>query len=362
MSLQGLTHDELGYSEPDLHSRKHAIWIDISHPKYAWVFRRLYDAYRNSVIVTVRDGLWTPEITRLLGYESFSVVGRYGTTLSEKLRCEAERVLELERFFSSFKPRALIGVESAAIRYAFGHNIPIVCVNDTPKNEKLVRLTVPLCTYLVTPECCAESFRKYLVCDVRVVAYDGVEERAYITPDLARMRSSRTRDDKVRVLVRDVEYLSSYASSSYGLNLVVELSKIGDDVEIVFVPRYDHEVSKYVNAFKDVKNVKVVTRPVLLPYVLASEIDVVVGSGGTICKESTLLGIPTISFHFWDEQMRYLNKLGLPNVYINNVHELVSYVKMLVKDVDKHSVDTTSVLDRMEDVVTTIRSVITSLL
>ena len=86
-----------------------------------------------------------------------------------------------------------------------------------------------------------------------------------------------------------------------------------------------------------------------------------IGSGGTICRESTLLGIPTISFYFWDEQMRYLNKLGFPNMY-SRPSQLLENISKIVKDLDRYCVDTRSMLTSMESPLEYIVEIICKLL
>ena len=115
------------------------IWIDIPHPKYCPIFNEFVKKVSiENIVITVRDGLWTCEICNLLGIKYYKV-GRYGYNLEEKLLNEVDRIKQFHELFKklNIRPKILIGVDSASIRYAFGINIPIICLNDTPKMKNL---------------------------------------------------------------------------------------------------------------------------------------------------------------------------------------------------------------------------------
>ncbi|GEM_PF-4087123 len=47
--------------------------------------------------------------------------------------------------------------------------------------------------------------------------------------------------------------------------------------------------------------------------------------------------------------MQYLNKLGLPSKYIASIDDIITYINYLVKDIDKHYVNTENVVSRLEN-------------
>jgi predicted glycosyltransferase len=71
-----------------------------------------------------------------------------------------------------------------------------------------------------------------------------------------------------------------------------------------------------------------------------------VGSGGTACRETALCGIPTINFHFWDTQARYLYKKGFPIQISHNVNRIIATAEKLLTDPQK--IDTKKLLNKME--------------
>jgi len=76
-----------------------------------------------------------------------------------------------------------------------------------------------------------------------------------------------------------------------------------------------------------------------------------VGSGGTACRETALCGIPTINFHFWDAQARYLHKKGFPIQISRDTNHIITAVKKLLTKPQK--IDTQTVLKKLEPPVPT---------
>jgi predicted glycosyltransferase len=121
---------------------------------------------------------------------------------------------------------------------------------------------------------------------------------------------------------------------------VKELAKLAT---IVCLPRYEEEKEK----LEAIDNVWVPPKPVLtsqlIPY-----IDLMVGSGGTACRETAIMGIPTINFHFWDVQARYLYKKGFPLKIIRNKDAIVKAAKKILQNPEKQRVNTKTALEKLE--------------
>jgi len=112
---------------------------------------------------------------------------------------------------------------------------------------------------------------------------------------------------------------------------------------VVYLPRYDEEKQR----LKNLGNVWVPPEPVLtaqlLPYV-----DLMVGSGGTACRETAMSGIPTINFHFWDVQARYLYKKGFPLQIVRKTDRIMAAAKKILKNPRKFRVNTKDALATIE--------------
>ena len=273
-------------------------------------------------------------------------IGGYGETLKEKLAVEQKRTLEfLELFDKVGYPRVLwTHGDVAAIRTAFGLGIPIVYANDTVFAYHVARLAVPLVEWIVAPVSFGKSWSRFGIPRSRIVLYDGLEEAAWMknprfeNPTYLRELSDR----KPVVLFRDAEYHASYCKDVKvdSQRLLKELTKLAT---VIYLARYEKEKEK----LKDQANIwappKTVLTAQLIPYV-----DLMVGSGGTACRETALSGIPTINFHFWDVQAQYLHKRGFPVQIIRNTDKIVKTAKKIIQNPKKYQVNTKAMLKKLE--------------
>jgi predicted glycosyltransferase len=112
---------------------------------------------------------------------------------------------------------------------------------------------------------------------------------------------------------------------------------------VVYLPRYEEEREK----LRDLKNVWIPPKPVLTFQVIPF-CDLVVGSGGSMCRESALMGVPTINFHFWDVIPRYLHKKKFPIWFLADNDKVLSLAKKILKQPSKYRKDTSSMLKNLE--------------
>jgi len=274
------------------------------------------------------------------------MIGEYGGTLKEKLAVEQNRTLEFIELFDKIGyPKVLwTHGDVSAIRTAFGLNIPIVYANDTVFAYHVAKLAAPLVDWLVAPVSFGKSWSRFGISKSRIVLYDGLEEVSWLKdttfekPKFLQELSSR----KPVILFRDAEYQASYCKDVKvdSQRLLRELAKLAT---VVCLPRYDKEKEK----LKDMDNVWVPPKPVLtaqlIPY-----ISLMVGSGGTACRETALMGIPTINFHFWDVQARYIRRKGFPVQIIRNTDRIVRTAKKILQHPRNYKVGTNVALDRIE--------------
>jgi predicted glycosyltransferase len=315
------------------------VWLDAVTPKDSLLIYALLPALKEKgydAIVTAKKQTQTTEVLELLDI-SYTCVGKYGETLKDKLVEEQKRTLEFVKLFDKIGlPKVLwTHGDVSAIRTAFGLQIPIVYSNDTPHAIHVAKLVCPLVDWLIAPACFGKSWSRFGISKSRIVLYDGVEEIAWLTkpfakkPEFLEVLSGK---EQV-ILFRNVEYKASYFKDVKVdvWKLVEELSKLAT---VVYLPRYEEEREK----LKDLKNVLVPSKPVLtfqiLPYV-----DLVVGSGGTICREAALMGIPTINFHFWDTVAKYLKRKRFPITHLMDSQKIIKLTKKILKNVEKYKIN-----------------------
>jgi predicted glycosyltransferase len=324
------------------------IWLDTVTPKISIAIHSLLPtlhAKGYTTLVTAKKATQTTDMLDALKVP-YHRIGDYGETLKEKLVVEQKRTLEfLDLFDEVGYPKVLwTHGDVSAIRTAFGLNIPIVYANDTVFAYHVAKLAAPLVDWLVAPVSFGKSWSKFGISKNRIVLYDGLEELSWLKDtefekpkfllDLA--------NKKPVILFRDLEYQASYCKDVKidTQQLLKELTKIAT---VVYLPRYEEEKQR----LKTLNNIWVPPQPVLtaqlIPY-----IDLMVGSGGTACRETALSGIPTINFHFWDVQARYLDKKGFPIQSIRSTDRIISTSKKILKTLEKHKINTKKALEKIE--------------
>jgi predicted glycosyltransferase len=311
------------------------VWLDTVTPKISIAINSMLPILHKkgySTFVTAKKQTQTTDMLDTLKI-SYKTVGIYGTTLKEKLAAEQKRTLEfLDLFDKVDYPKVLwTHGDISAIRTAFGLKIPIVYANDTVFAYAVAKLACPLVDYLVAPKCFGKSWSKFGISKSRIIHYDGLEELAYIgaTFEKPKCLKELVKQKKPVILFRDAEYQAVYCKNVkiYSKKLLQELAKLGT---VICLPRYEEERTQ----LEKIQNVWVPPEPVLtaqlMPY-----IDLMVGSGGTACRETALCGIPTINFHFWDVQAQYLYKKGFPIKVSRNEKQIITKAKKILANPQK---------------------------
>jgi predicted glycosyltransferase len=324
------------------------VWLDTVTPKISIAIHSLLPSLHAkgySTLVTAKRQTQTTDMLNALKVP-FETVGEYGTTLKEKLAFEQKRTLEfLELFEKVGYPKVLwTHGDVSAIRTAFGLNIPIVYANDTVFAYHVAKLACPLVNWLVAPLCFGKSWSKFGISKSKIVHYDGLEELAWLKgtefeqPKFLQELASK----KPIILFRDAEYQAAYFRDSK-IDTQKLLRKLTELATVVYLPRYEDERDK----LKDVPNLWISSKPVLtaqlIPY-----IDVMVGSGGTACRETAFRGIPTVNFHFWDVQARYLRKKGFPIQIIRNPNKVLQHIKKILKIRKTYREHTERLIEKLE--------------
>lgn len=322
--------------------------MDIATPKDAliahYITRRL-ERRDIEYVVFSRSSTQTIQLLNIFGIEHI-VTGRYGYSLEEKYiaTLEQERRM-LDYILENGRPSALwTHGNVAGVRTAYHLRIPIIYSNDTPHNEPVTRLTIPLATKLISPEAIPRCkwISRGLERD-KIIQYRGTEEvtwvRDYLNIDRGRVLRKYLGETLDRVvLLRTLEY---YASYSYGVRY--ELRKIIESIskyaKVIVIPRYGDEK----NRFEGIDNLVILDRPILAVELIAAS-DMMISSGGTMAREAALLGIPSISYHFRDDIIKFLMGEGLPIKYIPKIMEIVEEVSRVMRDPDRYRYDTRDII------------------
>jgi len=298
-------------------------WIDVLTPKQAMFAAKLIPRIEEAgfeVEVTSRRYRELNEVTELLGLEA-RVVGRHGGgTLEGKLRSSLWRSILLAKFASDVKPDVSLSFASVeASRVAYGLAIPHVVLCDSPHAEAVARLSVPLARFLLTPWVIPkDEWVKYGIPEENVIHYKALDPWVWLrdfkaNPDV--LKSLNLDPSRPIVVCRALEAQAAYLlgrAPDVGVSprLLRLLSELGDDFQLVVLPRYRGQVSE-LRKLVGSRGV-VVGHAVDGPSLLAFS-SVFVGGGGTMNTEAALLGVPTISCYPGRLPLiqRFLESLGL---------------------------------------------------
>ncbi|HIQ13940.1 MAG TPA: DUF354 domain-containing protein [Thermoprotei archaeon] len=327
--------------------------LDVATPKDAliahYIIKRL-DRKDIEYVVFSRSSTQTIQLLNLFGIEHI-LTGRYGYSLEEKYMAtlEQERRI-LDYIMENGRPSVLwTHGNVAGVRTAYHLGIPIIYSNDTPHNEPVTRLTIPLATKLISPEAIPKC--KWILKGLeneKIIQYRGTEEvtwvKEYLNVDRERILRKYIGEAPDRVIIlRTLEY---YASYSYGVRyelrkIVESISKYG---KVVVIPRYGDER----NRFGDIDNLVILDRPTLAVELIAAS-DMMISSGGTMAREAALLGIPSISYHFRDDIIKFLMGEGLPIKYIPKSMDIIEEVSRVMRDPERYRYDTRDIIEGYEE-------------
>jgi hypothetical protein len=329
------------------------VWLDSVTPKDSLLISCLLPSLKEkgyTTLVTARQQTQTTDLLKLLNIP-FHPVGKYGETLEEKLVMEQQRILRLlEIFNKTGKPKALWthgGV--GATRTAFGLNIPIVYSNDTIHATHVAKLISSLVDWLIAPKPFGKSWSKFGIPKSRIIHYDGIEELAWIKkvePEIPREVEELADKDRV-VLLRGIEYKASYCKD-VKVDVWSIIEKLSRTATVAYLPRYEEEKIK----LEHLENVWYPKKPTLA-YHLLGLVDLVIGSGGSLCRESALMGVPTINFHFWDVIPQYLQKKGFPITLMTDTNEILKKAEKILDKPKEHKKDTKDMVKELESPIPT---------
>jgi len=301
------------------------VWLDVLTPKQANLLgelQRRLDASGHKTFLTTRQYREVNELLQIRGMKAVQVGRHGGQKLSDKLVESSNRVSALAKIVADESVDVAVSFASPeAARVAFGLKIPHYCVSDSPHAEAVSKLTIPLSLKLFSPWVIpVAAWTRYGIKPrdlVRYRALDPIAWLAHYKGDSKILDSLKLDLSKPIILVRTPEEYASYLSdrnetiASKVTETVAKLIEVnGETSQIVILPRYDEQGSRYTKRFG--------TRVIVPEHVvdtisLMHVASVFLGGGGTMTAEAALLGVPVISYYPGDPTFveRFLINYGL---------------------------------------------------
>jgi len=314
------------------------IWIDLEHQKAAVMLKPLIDMfYINNVdlFITARDMGNNWEVIRELGLRPEWIGKHGGAILAGKLAASIERMKGLLPAVGNFKPDLVLTFSSVeAIRIAFGLGVPSVSFNDEPRSTAVARLTLPLASMVIVPRCVPEQLYLDLGASrARMRRYDGIDEIAWISrfkPGdhvLAGVGVEKGKYVVIRTEMTHASYLSSTMrpEESRIIDFLPQLVKACPGYKFIVIPRIDTQFEHLRHQFVHLNNVVVTNYVACLQDVMFYS-ALVMSGGGTIARESALMGVPTIEFFPGETapQEHFLIDNGFPLWHVRDPVEIAA--------------------------------------
>jgi uncharacterized protein len=269
------------------------VWIDLANSPHVPLAEPLVDALRqrgDDVLLTARDHAQTAQLARRLWPDvrvvgESSPPGRLRKALSIGARASA-----LRRFARTERPDVAFSHGSyAQLVAARAAGVPSVTMMDY-EHQPANHLSFRLAQRVIVPEAFpAEALKRYGARRAKVVRYPGFKEQLYLDdfdPDPAVLDDSGLDQSSVIAVFRPPPEGALYhRGANIRFDEVLDAARRRQDVQVVLLPRTKAQAERYGSGV-------IIAEGVDGPSLLAIA-DLVVGAGGTMNRESAILGTPT---------------------------------------------------------------------
>jgi len=248
----------------------------------------------NSILCTTRNYREVNELSKLKKMKLI-VIGKHGgTTKPGKLDASLKRSTDLGTIIERFKPDLAISFCSPeASRVAFGLGIRHVAFCDSPHAEAVMKLSIPLVDKLLIPWVIPKKeFAKYGIAQKDIIPYKAIDA-AIIVKNAARSKIRKNKEKTILIRVEE-EQAAYVQKNNHTIQMIQKISSDLPQYKILILPRYRSQIVKLKKILGT--RVRILGRTIVGSELLQN-VDVFVGSGGTMTAESALLGIPTISYN-----------------------------------------------------------------
>lgn len=248
----------------------------------------------NSVLCTTRRYREVNELAKIKKMKTV-VVGKHGgDSKSGKLDASLQRSAGLGKIIDRFKPDLAISFCSPeAARVAFGLGIKHVAFCDSPHAEAVMKLSVPMIQKLLVPWIIPKKeFTKYGIAEKNITPYKAIDASVIVKSAIKQKPKPKK---KKSILIRVEEEHAAYAQkNNHTIQIIQKIADRFPDHTIMVLPRYQSQI---LTLREKLGNKVKILGKVIIGNDLLQDVDVFVGSGGTMTAEAALMGIPTISYN-----------------------------------------------------------------
>lgn len=331
------------------------VWIDIVNSPHVRFFNGIIKRLKadgHEVLITARDFSNIHDLLEIFNLE-YTSIGDHGVSLEEKLLSSTKRAYELSKFIADKNIDVAITKHSIELpRVAFGLGIPNIFVLDNEHAIAANKLTLPLTSKLIIPEIFdVWNTIQFGMNPNNIVRYNGTCEVTHLedfeyNENIIEDLGLNITHEKI-ILMRPEPALASYLDADCTKSVLTPIvESLKDIADILIIPRFKTQGE----IFKDVENVHLIKTPVDT-FSLMKKADLVIGAGGTMNRESALLGTPVISCYPGKQ-------LSVDTYYINrglmkrskNLDEIIELSKKLLYEKEENPIlETDNLIDLIVD-------------
>jgi len=267
------------------------LWLDLSNAPHVLFFRRLIKELKeeHDLLLTARKYGYLEDLIQKEGITAQIIGEHAGKCQFAKLQASIQRTNELLPVVKAFNPDKFLckySIEGMRISYGFG--IPNTLVIDNDQSTAQNNLTVPFSNKCILPDC-IETKMKMLYGGTEILSFNGVSEVSNIAgfaPNKAVLDELKLEEGKI-LTIRTGPLDAGYFNEKTGLEKhITELSK---DYDIIAFPRNEKDRTLFEKCGAKVSENGIDFHS------LVYYSEAFLGEGGTMTRESALLGTPTIS-------------------------------------------------------------------
>lgn len=323
------------------------------------MLRPLYEKLMkdNDVFITARDFDSTYYLLNKWGVD-YIPVGKYGgRTVLGKLEAYSKRLSELIEVISREKPEFLFCITSPeALRISFGLQIPNIMFNDEPRSYGPCSTTFPYVNQIIVPKCIPlKLYLEYGLKEEKIIRFNGIDEVGWLSdfkPDESVLNYlnltkdyyviCRTEPTKAGYLANKMKPYETQLSE-----IIPELLQLTSDYKFLIITRNEEQYNFLKLKFKDyinIDNVRIYQGLDNLAQIMYFAKLVITG-GGTIVRESALLGVPSIEFFPLETypQEQFLMDKGFPLKHFHlakdSVNQAIKYLESNYKIDTFHKIE-----------------------
>ncbi len=269
------------------------VWIDLANSPHVLLVEPLVNALRergDQVLLTARDHAQTEQLARRRWPDVRIVGGSSPPGRLKKALSIGARASALRRFARTEQPHVAFSHGSyAQIVAARAARIPAVTMMDY-EHQPANHLSFRLARRVIVPEAFpAEALRRFGARPGKVVRYPGFKEQLYLEgfePDPAVLDELGLDQSRVIAVFRPPPEGALYhRGANERFDEVLDAARRRQEVQVVLLPRTPEQAERYADGVFIAEGVDGSS--------LLALADVVVGAGGTMNRESAILGTPT---------------------------------------------------------------------